>query len=361
MNKLNNDILKKAEIEALFNLYLYLMNIFTPKTKQTMQEIVWELEVLQEEKPDKYSGRDVVKLKILKNAIKNNDFFATSKLKDFACSENGLTAAMFIKPDNSISIAYRGTGCGEWIDNGEGLSGIAEENTYMTYGHDSAKPFIHTVFRDYATDQQVEALNWFNYILSKHKVQNSKITVSGHSKGGNKAQFIAMKSGDVDFCFSFDGQGFSPEAIQSMKNIMGTQHQNRRKKIYSICADNDYVNVLGNQLPLVEQTYYFKSISGIHSLESILQKDGTFNPQCEQGKLSVYVQTISEEIMSLSPFVRQYATLGIMNIFQKHLGKCETVNGDAVSIEKTIAGISIAAGIFLNHLRKSKKDTFIIN
>lgn len=36
----------------------------------------------------------------------------------------------------------------------------------------------------------------------------STITVTGHSKGGNKA-----KDNSVDICIAFDGQGFSDEFI----------------------------------------------------------------------------------------------------------------------------------------------------
>ena len=39
------------------------------------------------------------------------------------------------------------------------------------------------------------------------------ITVAGHSKGGNKAQYVTVLSDKVDRCISMDGQGFSQEFI----------------------------------------------------------------------------------------------------------------------------------------------------
>ena len=55
----------------------------------------------------------------------------------------------------------------------------------------------------------------------------------------------------------------------------------------------------------------------------------------------------------MNPEIRQHATLGIMNIFQKYVGRGTPVNGDFVSSEKTIAGIGIAATAFLNQLIKN--------
>ena len=50
------------------------------------------------------------------------------------------------------------------------------------------------------------------------------IIVTGHSKGGNKAQYVTINSkyNDlIDKCFSFDGQGMSPEAIEAFINRHG--------------------------------------------------------------------------------------------------------------------------------------------
>ena len=55
----------------------------------------------------------------------------------------------------------------------------------------------------------------------------------------------------------------------------------------------------------------------------------------------------------MNPEIRQHATLGIMNIFQKYVGRGTPVNGDFVSSEKTIAGIGIAATAFLDQLIKN--------
>ena len=85
-------------------------------------------------------------------------------------------------------------------------------------------------------------------------------------------------------------------------------------------------------------------------MEAMLDNNGGFNKQSEQGKLSLYIEKVSEQLMNLSPVIRQYATLGVMNIFQKYLGEGTPVNNDYVSIEETIAGLGIAIVSFLRNI-----------
>lgn len=344
MKPLSTKILEKANEQAIYNLYLYLIHKDTPAEGETLQYIVKKLET--ELKSSKsWKDRDIYRLKVLRNAVNNNPTLANSKISNITHSKSGLTACSFIKSDGNISVVFKGTGDGEWIDNGEGLSGIPEENLYITYG------IPKIIAKDYATDQQVEALNWFNGIAAKNVWNEQRnITVSGHSKGGNKAQFITVHSDLVDECYSFDGQGFSPEAITALKKQYGRKYLSRRQKINSISADNDYVNVLGERLATVNHIYFFKSFAGFHYLEAILDVNGRLRSQSEQGKLSKYIEKVSEDLMRLPPVLRQYATLGIMNVFQRYLGKGIPVNGDNVSLDKTIAGIGIALGPLLHNV-----------
>ena len=111
--------------------------------------------------------------------------------------------------------------------------------------------------------------------------------------------------------------------------------------------------MLGKRLVPDKNIYYIKSHSGLHNIEAILDKNGKFRLQTEQGKLSLYVENISKELMSQKPSTRQYATLGIMNVFQKYLGQGIPVNNDSVSIEKTIAGLGLSTGYLLRKLKKN--------
>jgi hypothetical protein len=312
---------------------------------------------LKNRKPRAWKIRDIHRLHILRSVIDTQGDLANSKIGDLTRSRSGLTACSFTKPNGDISVVFRGTGKGEWIDNGEGLSGIPEENTYITYRENGKAVSRETVLNDYATDQQVEALNWFCKIAAKHGWNtDTRITVSGHSKGGNKAQFITIHSALVKDCYSFNGQGFSPEALRALQTQHGTTFEERRQKIRCFATDNDYVNVLGERLVPEDHIYYFESQMGFHYLEAMLDNNGKFHPQCEQGNLSRYVETVSKELMSMKPSVRQYATLGIMNLFQTYLGDGIPVNGDAVSIEKTITGIGLSIGPLLHSLGDMKDD-----
>ena len=89
-------------------------------------------------------------------------------------------------------------------------------------------------------------------------------------------------------------------------------------------------------------------------MEAMLDKNGNFNKQCEQGELSEYVENVSKELMDMDPSLRQYATLGIMNLCQKYMGKGTPVNGDEVSTEETVAGLGISIAPLLLNLLGTK-------
>lgn len=348
MNYLSDELLYMANEEAIYNIYIYLIKRNPPTIGQYFDDIVKNLSNTTLRENDEY------KLTILKNAIGANLSLAKSKLTALTISQNGLTACVFTKPNGSISVVFKGTGSGEWIDNGEGLSGICERNEYITYDKGGNELYRKSYQCDYASEQQVEALNWFVKTAAINGwTPDNEIILSGHSKGGNKAQFVAINSPLASCCFSFDGQGFSPEALTMFKDRYGLIYEKRRKNIFSLCADNDYVNVLGARLMPDENIFFFRSVGGLHPLEAILGKDATFYRQSRQGILSKYVEGVSSQLMKMPPETREYATLGVMNVFQKYLGKGTPVNNDKVSLTKTVIGLSIASAQMLLNLSTS--------
>ena len=116
-------------------------------------------------------------------------------------------------------IVFRGThGAYTWNDNGEGAV-VSDSNS------------------------QKEALDYVNRIGAK-LTTNGTITVTGHSKGGNLAQYIAICANNltVDRCVSFDGQGFSNEFFETYEiAILANQD-----KLYSVNSSRDFVNPLMN-------------------------------------------------------------------------------------------------------------------
>lgn len=97
-------------------------------------------------------------------------------------------------------VAFRGTGSDEWRDNFLGGA--------LTDSQDTV-----------STECQEEALAWFQS-LELEKKGYFMITVIGHSKGGNKAQYITLMDSIVRRCVSFDGQGLSDEFLEINKEYI---------------------------------------------------------------------------------------------------------------------------------------------
>lgn len=349
--------------EAVFSLYMCLAHRVAPADGDTLRAIVEALWQVRRRTPDRdrfgvydrWKPRDSRLLERLTGAIVAYPACADAVIGNTAVSETGLNACSFTKPDGAVSVVFGATGSGEWIDNGEGLSGIPQETVYHTYDRDGRVLSTRFAHIDYATDQQVEALNWFRRTAARNGWDEATdLTVSGYSKGGNKAQCIAVNEDVVDRCVSFCGQGFSPEAIAAWQTTYGEALERRCRRMVSVSTDNDYVNVLGMRLVPPEQVYFVKAtptddlVQGYHRLETMMGVDGVLNPLCEQGELSRYVERVSRDLMALAPSMRQHAVLGVMNIIQGLKG--DALNGDNVSASQTVAGIGISIGALLSGL-----------
>ena len=100
------------------------------------------------------------------------------------------------------------------------------------------------------TPQQQNALKWYKEAYDRNGLDDYSVTVTGHSKGGNKAKYITVLDDSVDRCVSFDGQGFSDQFIDKYSDqIASNQH-----KIENHNANYDYVNELLNDVG--DSTYY---------------------------------------------------------------------------------------------------------
>ncbi len=128
----------------------------------------------------------------------------------------------FVNPNdnNKAIVAFRGTTDEEWGDNAEG-------------------------FNKADTVCQKEA---YEYIEG---LPYDDITVVGHSKGGNKAQYVAIRSDKVTRCVSVDGQGFSQEFIDKY----GPQIEKNASKITSYSLSTDFVHILMYTLPGIKIHY----------------------------------------------------------------------------------------------------------
>lgn len=94
------------------------------------------------------------------------------------------------------------------------------------------------------------------------------IVVTGHSKGGNLAQYVTVRQNErISRCVSFDGQGFGDDFIKNNRE----QIEAAAPKICSVSAYNDFVNILLSGIAAT--TIYIEnepSAASAHSSVSIL-------------------------------------------------------------------------------------------
>jgi hypothetical protein len=188
--------------------------------------------------------------------IKNNDKLMNLTLVDVKTNSEGKTLALCFtdekNPDAAI-VAFKGTtGYGDWYDNFQGL---------------------------YETDTKCQK-TMLDYI---NNLPYDSITVVGHSKGGNYAQYVGVLSDKVTSAVAMDGQGFSDKFIK--EHLRDILRNSGKVKNYS--AGSDFVNQLLYALPGVRQIYVegngITSVGQNHSPNSLLSVN------TETGEISVTV------------------------------------------------------------------------
>lgn len=151
---------------------------------------------------------------------------ASTHVDNAAGGGDGQSAVFISESTGEAAVVFKGTqGSAEWSDNFIGGSGLA-------------------------TPQQQNALDWYESVYEELSLEQYEITISGHSKGGNKAKFITVLNDTVDHCVSFDGQGFSDEFITHYADEIAR----RQGIIENHNIDYDYVNILLNDIG--SRTYY---------------------------------------------------------------------------------------------------------
>lgn len=160
------------------------------------------------------------------DAIRRDHTLCQLTLDAYTEDERGAGLACFSDPTRCAYVILAGTGPGEWPDNCQGV--------YLT-----------------DTEQQIRALEWFtNQVASR---QYRQVVASGHSKGGNKAMYLAIRAGAyVDAAVSFDGQGFS----QQFQAAYADEIAQHADKITAYALDNDIVNGLLNPIAAPENRIY---------------------------------------------------------------------------------------------------------
>lgn len=150
-----------------------------------------------------------------KACIERNEEFGNYRVANSVERENGAVAPIvtFANGDDAVVVFWGTTGPDEWYDNvmagDSSIEGSEYQNVALEYINNTSKDF-------------------------------KNITVTGHSKGGNKAQYVALMNDNVDRCVAFDGQGFSKAFIDEHADLI----KSRQDIITLISSDHDIVNAL---------------------------------------------------------------------------------------------------------------------
>ena len=261
-------------------------------------------------------------------------------------NNDGAAGAAFYSTDASgniqdLYVAYRGTGKGRWYDNGDAFS-----KKYSPYQQDAAE--------------------YFDSVIEKLGVdEDTNIYVTGHSKGGNQAQFVTLASKNahlVDKCISMDGEGFSPEAIAYFKQLYGEDaYEEQFRKMYAVCGDNDYVNVLGIKVIPEDHTVYVESPTNVHDLSNAHGlvnvktgkgnlfdfENGTFYNQTDkQRDLAIVARSLGENIMKMPQEVREDICRSIMTILEYFFSGKPGLNGEEATAEEYLGFAKYGEKIF---------------
>jgi len=190
-----------------------------------------------------------------------------------------------IQYGDDLIIIYKGTGGPlEWRDNGEGgYSNITD------------------------TAQQKKALEYFDSQIYDEKgniMVSGNIYVTGHSKGGNKAQYVGVLRGElINHVYSFDGQGFGQAFLIKYKDLI----EENRSKITSISNEYDFVNIL--LFPIAGERKYIKSNTSLGSNfdlgAALVHKFGGWHSPYSMFKLDKEGNVVLNERVDQSDLMRE--------------------------------------------------------
>lgn len=189
------------------------------------------------------------------------------------------------------------------------------------------------------------------YVEGLPKSYGNAMTVSGHSKGGNEAQYVTITSDRIKRCVSFNGQGFSVEFVGKYKSEI----EQKRGRIKSISAQNDVINaffisIAGSRIYIDAKA----ECGGYHDLHTLLKEDGSLRAVTEQGESPKHVQSTTAWLLGALPTSQKIFladNLAELRLNMSKLGepigkiiggisdKCNQIGGLASDIHNQIEGL----------------------
>lgn len=230
--------------------------------------------------------------------ISNKPNLKKLRIRNIDNYKKTIRSACFVDEKNNATVVFRGTATEkEWEDNGQGAY-------------------------EYDTSEQLDALNYIN------NLEFNDITVTGHSKGGNKAQYVTVLSPKIKSCLSVNGQGFSNEFINKYKDEI----QSNKYKIICVNSKYDYVYCLFNSI--AENYHYIETEFQVipldyHKLNILLDEDGNLRRETNEGILPRIINHFSIYIiLDLPEDMRILIVNGIIGVIELIL--CEGKSGNNI-------------------------------
>ncbi|MDO4566215.1 MAG: hypothetical protein Q4B42_02680 [Oscillospiraceae bacterium] len=302
------------------------------------------------EPSERLVGRFLEPLKML---VETDDPLCSYIISDQSWSmgydREGLNACSFTSPEGETYLIFRGTGNGEWNDNGVSFCGLSQSNVYYSYD-ESGKAVGAELREDFLSTQQAQTLDFVSRLIKKNGWENRRdLIVGGHSKGGNKAQLTAMFYEQFAACISINGQGFSPEAIAWFKNSL-PNYEKRLETLWSFCRSNDFINGLGDRIVPDDQ---FITLSGppartlrdYHEIFSVLDSSNKLSEAEERGRIAL--STVKAWELVRESKERPLAARGLMDICEMQLGSGMPVNGEYATSFTKAMGALVSATMYL--------------
>ncbi|WP_303800419.1 Mbeg1-like protein, partial [Ruminococcus flavefaciens] len=194
--------------------------------------------------------------------IKNSESLSNLTLVDMYIDENPYHLAT---DENGKEYPYP---LGLCFDDGENALVAFKGTTGPTEWKDNADAAVVV-----ETDTQKAAYDFVDKVANTY----SNITVTGHSKGANKAMYSTIRCGNVERCVCFDGEGFSDKFISAYSSEIIS----RASKITNISLSSDFVHILLTQIPGSNQLYVrgygVKGAGENHSPNSFFKTNGNYD------------------------------------------------------------------------------------
>lgn len=304
----NVNMPKETEVSALLNLFMYLEydEYIGRIENNSVEQILQKMQASMEANGASDSQKNM--LHILMEAITPGGSHPELAAMQVSISDvkkyDGISAAVFTNGEDAY-VVYKGTGDGKWLDNGQTMT------EQMTTSQRQAIRFL---------DEMAEQYGWN---------EDTNLTVTGHSKGGNNSQAAALGSENgwlVDRCISFDGQGMSDAGEDYYRALLQDNYEERVSRMYSVCGKNDPVNELGNTIIAKEHTFYIETHTGendlvsTHALEYLFYDGSDYrcimNETTQQGPIGEYAGRLNQVLMDMPPQLRADCAVSLMQIIE---------------------------------------------